>query len=70
MTVQEARERNVCRICGEPIKNVGGQPKGWQEEFGQRLFPPPAITLNFGDEYAHTACLPEGTASPKAEDMQ
>jgi hypothetical protein len=57
VTVQEARERKVCRICGQPVSNPKAQPKDWQTEFGERLFPYPALTLNFGDEFAHTACI-------------
>lgn len=45
MTVEEARERRVCRVCGEAIHAPGG---------------PLALTLNYGEEFAHTSCLPCG----------
>lgn len=56
MTVSEAREAGVCRICGKPIR-VANAPVGWQREFGKLAYPPPAVTLNFGKEFAHTECL-------------
>lgn len=54
LTVEQARERRVCRICEQPIL-VGG-PKGWATNFGRMEFPV-AVTLNFGGEFAHTPCL-------------
>jgi hypothetical protein len=33
-----------------------GAPLGWPYEFGLMVYPI-EITLNFGDEFAHTACL-------------
>lgn len=56
MTVAEARTARVCRICGEPIPISGGVPKGWESEFGQMTYPL-RITLDFGEEFAHTDCL-------------
>lgn len=58
MTVEEARKQGVCRVCGAPIPAVAHQPKGWQSDFGEVVWPL-AITLKFGEEFAHTACLPE-----------
>jgi hypothetical protein len=55
MTVAEARDKRVCRVCGEPISALG--PKGWPMDFGECLYPV-AVTLKFGDEFAHTKCLP------------
>jgi hypothetical protein len=67
MTVEEARASSVCRICGKNINVPTGQPKGWESEFGEMVYPL-AITLNFGDEFAHTACLPaDGGAAPANE---
>jgi hypothetical protein len=57
MTVLEARKKGVCRICGETIRAVG-VPRGWQTNFGEMTWPQ-EITLKFGDEFAHTDCLPE-----------
>lgn len=54
MTVEEARERRVCRICEQPVPSMG--PKGWPTEFREMVYPV-AVTLNFGDEFAHTQCL-------------
>ncbi len=56
MTVEEARKAYVCRICEKPCGCGPPGPLGWQTEFGSCVYPE-AITLNFGDEYAHTACL-------------
>ncbi len=55
MTVQEAREKRVCRICGESLF-VGGTPKDAPLEFGRMTYPI-KVTFNFGEEYAHTDCL-------------
>ena len=56
LTVEEARTARVCRICGKPIPRVPG-PKDWPFLFGECVYPPPALTLNFGKEFAHTDCL-------------
>lgn len=69
MTVEEARAAGVCRICNNSIRSVPGQPVGWQMEFGERVFPPPALTLKFGDEFAHTACLPVDQRHKPTEDL-
>ena len=55
--VNEARRMGVCRICGERITGGTGFIKGWEIEFGEKLWPPPAVTLKFGAEFAHTKCL-------------
>lgn len=64
LTVEEAREKNLCRICGEEVKqgSQSDMPKGFSASFGELLraddvpaFRP--ITYNFGKEYAHTDCL-------------
>lgn len=63
MTVDEAKQRRVCRICEQPIDVTG--PVDWPDRFGEMVWPL-AVTLDFGREFAHTACL-EGTgelASP------
>lgn len=61
MTVSEARERRVCRVCGGPIDVTG--PAGWSEDFGELVYPV-AVTLDFGLEFAHTACLKGATPAP------
>ena len=55
LTVAEAREQRVCRICEKPIPEKG-YPKGWQFDFGEMVFPV-KFTLNYGKEFAHTSCL-------------
>jgi hypothetical protein len=55
--VAKARIAGVCRVCGGAIPGGPGRPPGWQTGYGSLSFPPPAVTLNFGDEFAHTACL-------------
>lgn len=65
LSVEEARKRGVCRICHKTIdKNVEGQPENWHSSFGKRAFPPPAIMLDFGHEFAHVHCLKESEAKP------
>jgi len=51
---QALRERR-CRICGGTIA-VNGTPVGFESEFGRMIFPI-KITLNWGQEFAHTDCL-------------
>lgn len=55
MTVDEARKSGCCRICMVSFPHVIA-PEGWQFEFGELVYPI-GITMNFGDEFAHTACL-------------
>jgi hypothetical protein len=64
MTVAEARDQRVCRICGQPVK--GGGPIDWPLIFGKMTFPS-RLTLNFGDEFAHTDCLEHGAQPPVSE---
>lgn len=48
MTVEEARKRRVCRVCGGPG--------------GPRQVTPALIdsfVLNYGKEYAHASCIGE-----------
>ena len=62
MTVVEARQARVCRVCGKPIATPPGSPLGWQDEFGEMVYPV-RVTLRFGEEFAHTECL-RVTGSP------
>ena len=53
----DAQERGVCRICGEPLlKDAKNLPAGWRTMFREQVWPD-KITLNFGEEFAHTDCL-------------
>ncbi len=63
LTVEEAKARRVCRICEQPISNPGA-PVGWTEDFGRMVFPV-KVTLNFGQEFAHTVCLEGATEGGK-----
>lgn len=56
MTVEEAQGRGVCRICEQEISN-DGHPRGWKESFSRMVFPPPAVVLAYGREFAHAECL-------------
>ena len=56
MTVAEAKAARVCRICHQPIGGGHGAPEGWTECFDRQVVPE-RITLHFGAEFAHTACL-------------
>lgn len=46
MTVEQARDRGVCRLCGETIRAASGN-----------VVSPTKVTYDFGREYAHTECL-------------
>lgn len=60
MTVQEAKEEGVCRVCGHSVATLlmpeTAWRDGWRDRFGNRIrvFP---IALNYGDEFAHEDCL-------------
>jgi hypothetical protein len=60
MTVDEAKRRRVCRVCEQTIHATG--PVDWPDNFGMLVWPE-TVTLNFGEEFAHTACL-EGKGEP------
>ena len=55
ISLKQAKEERRCRVCGDSI-NVPKGPQGRTEEFGAVDFPI-AVTLNFGEEFAHTICL-------------
>jgi hypothetical protein len=57
LTLEEARKESRCRICGQVIHAGPGAPVGWKEDFNERVFPLPKLTLKFGKEFAHTSCL-------------
>ncbi len=63
MAVRLARARGVCRICG---RSVGvptyGLQENWPFKFGEMTYPM-KLTLNFGDEFAHTDCLKSSETS-------
>ena len=61
-SVREAKAMQVCRICRQPISLVGA-PARWMEEFDTTVYPV-AVTLRYGAEFAHTACLPDGATAP------
>ena len=56
LSLNDAKRERRCRICGQPIV-VTFVPVGWQDQFREMVYPPPAVTMNFGDEFAHTQCL-------------
>jgi hypothetical protein len=56
LTAPEARRLRVCRVCHAPIVIGAAMPAGWYFDFFDLLYPT-AITLDYGREYAHTACL-------------
>lgn len=55
LTLADAKAQRRCRICGGAIR-PSMVPSGWQEEF-RAMTHPVAVTLEFGAEFAHTACL-------------
>jgi len=66
MTVAEARDKRVCRICEQPIHSAPTTlPKGWETQFGEMVFPG-AITMNYGEEFAHTGCLKVGQSTTES----
>ena len=56
LSLEEAQATKRCRVCGDPVPIPGGQSAGWMREFGRMVWPV-KVTLNFGDEFAHTDCL-------------
>lgn len=70
LSVEQARERGICRICREPINEGSpeGKPKGFCDNYGEMTFAADVenfrpITYNFGREFAHTDCLNNGAKS-------
>lgn len=63
-SVVGARNLKVCRICGNKI-STQGWPVGAAEDFGELIFPE-KVTLNFGYEFAHTACLAADTGGKES----
>lgn len=57
LTVAEARYNGICRVCRERIRPEAA-PRGWQFDFREMVYPT-AVTLNFGEEFAHTKCIKE-----------
>lgn len=55
ISLTEAKAEHRCRICGEFIECPAG-PADWKESYG-KVICPIRLTLNFGDEFAHTDCL-------------
>lgn len=53
--VLEAKAAGVCRVCREPI-DLSESPTGTAERFGSMVHPE-KLVFNFGEEYAHQACL-------------
>jgi len=57
MTVRQAQERRVCRVCGRPI-DYPSYPNGWWEhEQVSAVRHGEEVSTKNGAEYAHTACL-------------
>jgi hypothetical protein len=54
--LKTAQAKRICRICEQPIGVSTGRPAGWTDSFGEQLYPV-RLTLNYGEEFAHTACL-------------
>ncbi len=55
LSVKEARENRICRLCGKKIQ-VYGVSENWEFEFRELIYPI-KLTLNFGEEFCHTECL-------------
>lgn len=60
ITLEQAKQTGCCRICGgvicEPGDKPFGYPAGWKDIFRVMLYPL-NVTLNYGEEFAHTTCL-------------
>ena len=65
LSVTDARARRVCRVCEKTVVAGGVQPD-WPFKF-DKLLHPERVTLNFGEEFAHTDCLAAAGASPTSE---
>ena len=55
LRLDQAQRAYRCRICGGKIR-IDGCVSGWQSKFGSMIHPM-ELTLNFGEEFAHTDCL-------------
>lgn len=53
--VQEAQRLGVCRVCRDPLK-TGAAPAAAVERFANQMYPN-VLVFNYGEEYAHQACL-------------
>ncbi len=62
--VQEAQAAGVCRVCRNPLV-TGTAPAKAAERFGNQMHPH-ALVFNFGEEYAHQACLNQEAAEGSA----
>lgn len=69
ISLVQAKQTHCCRLCEKPITVGEAQPKGWMENFGGQLWPE-AITLDFGHEFAHTACVEKLQEMPHDECRQ
>ncbi|NDQ57314.1 MAG: hypothetical protein GZ088_09610 [Acidipila sp.] len=56
MTVAEAREKRVCRVCGLKPDFGDAMPKDYAVMFDEML-KPVQFTFKYGKEFAHTECL-------------
>lgn len=66
MELEQAKKLGVCRICEQAFKQLDTQPSGWKDRFDMLVFPE-RVVLNYGDEFAHEACLP---ATDKTDEPQ
>jgi len=62
--VAEAKAAGVCRVCRQPLKS-GTVPEQTAERFGNQIYPE-ALVFNYGEEYAHQACLNQEQAEGEA----
>jgi hypothetical protein len=61
LTVSQARQQHVCRVCGGPINFPSAI---WWEGEGAEAGRGTGATFKDGAEFAHTACLTWGEDSP------
>lgn len=59
ITVEQARERQVCRVCGLPI-HYPSLPGVWWEHEDWPLRQGEGMASKNETEFAHSACLADG----------
>ncbi len=67
ISVQEARTRRVCKICEESLAGLDDiLPYNWPLNYAEVVLTGGIqVSLNYGKDFAHTACLSEPVLAEK-----